>query len=42
MSIVAELIAQRNLGEIPDSFRRPNLLDEMLKRRIEVKNSAES
>ncbi len=31
ISIVAELIAHRNLGQLPDSVRMPSLLDEVLR-----------
>ena len=29
VSIVAELIAHRNLGEIPERYRRPSLLESL-------------
>ncbi|MFO0917940.1 MAG: hypothetical protein U0872_06445 [Planctomycetaceae bacterium] len=29
ISIIAELVAHRNLGQIPDRFRHASLIDEM-------------
>jgi xanthine dehydrogenase accessory factor len=40
VSIVAELIAERNLEEAPDRYRRPSLLDEIGPRRVEESHTS--